>query len=191
MPSLALIEIVTDGSIASASPTAGAAEGRYHMAPDCACHTCRLRRRKIQSLNACYGSKCEELKVRKASLQYPNDQSFWQVREISQRAMCGRLRVGKNFFHASSRWSVQPCVRPVSAVHMTAGHNALRGSGPGQFHAFDHAVARVGCPDRRIDRLCITCCSSLPTVHITPPLPGAICFTPLVRRVPCSAPLSS
>src|SRR5262245_3638901 len=35
--------------------------------------------------------------------------------------MCGRLRVGKNFFHASSRWSVQPCVRPVSAVHMTAG----------------------------------------------------------------------
>src|SRR5262249_13197146 len=89
MPSLALIEIVTDGSIASASPTAGAAEGRYHMAPDCACHTCRLRRRKIQSLNACYGSKCEELKVRKASLQYPNDQSFWQVREISQRAISG------------------------------------------------------------------------------------------------------
>jgi hypothetical protein len=28
--------------------------------------------------------------------------------------------------------SVQPCVRPLSAVHMTAGHNALRGSGPGQ-----------------------------------------------------------
>src|SRR5215467_167717 len=30
-------------------------------------------------------SKCEELKVRKASLQYPNDQTlFGQVREISQ-----------------------------------------------------------------------------------------------------------
>jgi hypothetical protein len=29
-------------------------------------------------------------------------------------------------------WSVQPCVRPLSAVNMTAGHNALRGSGPGQ-----------------------------------------------------------
>ncbi len=28
--------------------------------------------------------------------------------------------------------SVQPCVRPIDAVHMTAGHNALRGSGPGQ-----------------------------------------------------------
>ena len=35
------------------------------------------------------------------------------------------------------RWSVQPCVRPVSAVHMTAGHNALRGSGPGQKPAFE------------------------------------------------------
>src|SRR5258706_11097790 len=29
-------------------------------------------------------------------------------------------------------WSVRPCVRPFSAVHMTAGHNALRGSGPDQ-----------------------------------------------------------
>ena len=30
----------------------------------------------------------------------------------------------------SQAWSVQPCVWPVCAVHMTAGHNALRGSGP-------------------------------------------------------------
>jgi hypothetical protein len=42
---------------------------------------------------------------------------------------------------------------------MTAGHNALRGSGPGQRHAFDDAVALLGCPDSRIDRRCITCCS--------------------------------
>ena len=64
------------------------------------------------------------------------------------------------------RWSVQPCVRPVSAVRMTAGHNALRGSGPGQKPAFDDALAHVGCPDRRIDRLCITCCSpSQPSHH--------------------------
>src|SRR4051794_24942874 len=64
------------------------------------------------------------------------------------------------------RWSVQPCVRPVSAVYMTAGHNALRGSGPGQKPAFDNALAHVGCPDRRIDRLCITCCSpSKPSHH--------------------------
>jgi hypothetical protein len=40
-------------------------------------------------------------------------------------------------------WSVQPCVRPVSAVRMTAGHNALRGSGPGQKPAFDDALAHV------------------------------------------------
>src|SRR5947207_10183600 len=59
----------------------------------------------------------------------------------------------------SQAWSVLPCVRPLSAVHMTAGHNALRGSGPGQNLAFNDAVAHVGCPDRRIDRLCITCCS--------------------------------
>ena len=38
-------------------------------------------------------------------------------------------------------WSVQPCVRPVDAVHMTAGHNALRGSGPGHKRAFDNALA--------------------------------------------------
>jgi hypothetical protein len=62
-------------------------------------------------------------------------------------------------------WSVQPCVRPVSAVRMTAGHNALRGSGPGQQPAFKDAVAHVGCPDRRIDRLCITCCSSSQPSH--------------------------
>src|SRR5438045_4981451 len=49
---------------------------------------------------------------------------------------------------------------------MTAGHNALRGSGPGQNRAFDDAMAQVGCPDRRIDRLCITCCSpSQPSHH--------------------------
>ena len=49
---------------------------------------------------------------------------------------------------------------------MTAGHNALRGSGPGQKPAFDNALAHVGCPDRRIDRLCITCCSpSQPSHH--------------------------
>jgi hypothetical protein len=29
-------------------------------------------------------------------------------------------------------WSVQPCVRPLNAAHRAAGHNALRGSGPGQ-----------------------------------------------------------
>jgi len=61
--------------------------------------------------------------------------------------------------------SVRPCVRPISAAHEAAGHNALRGSGPGQKLAFDNAVALVGCPDRRIDRLCITCCSPFQPSH--------------------------
>src|SRR3982751_1184088 len=77
-------------------------------------------------------------------------------------------------------WSVQPCVRPLSAVHMTAGHNALRGSGPDQKLAFDNAMALVGCPDRRIDRLCITCCSLLQPSHHAE-MPGAISFTPQAR----------
>jgi hypothetical protein len=48
--------------------------------------------------------------------------------EVRSSPMCGRLRVGKNFLHVLQDWSMRPCVRPVSAVHMTAGHNALRGS---------------------------------------------------------------
>jgi hypothetical protein len=35
-------------------------------------------------------------------------------------------------------------VRPLNAVHMTAGHNALRGSGPDQQLAFKNAMADVG-----------------------------------------------
>ena len=102
------------------------------------------------------------------------------------RAMCGRLRVGKNFLHVLQHWSVQPCVRPFDAVHMTAGHNALRGSGPGQQHAFDSdAMAQVGCPDRRIDRHCITCCSPSQPSHHTG-CPGAISFTAQERWVLCS-----
>ena len=62
--------------------------------------------------------------------------------------MCGRLRAVKGL-STSQRWSEQPCVRPMSAAHRAAGHNALRGSGPGQKLAFDDAVAHVGCPDHR------------------------------------------
>jgi methyl-accepting chemotaxis protein len=68
-------------------------------------------------------------------------------------------------FFTLRAWSVQPCVRPLSAVHMTAGHNALRGSNPDQKRAFDNAPTQVGCPDRRIDRLCITCCSPSQPSH--------------------------
>src|SRR5271167_357568 len=74
--------------------------------------------------------------------------------------------LARTFFTVLQHWSVQPCVRPFDAVHMTAGHNALRGSGPDQTLAFDNASTQVGCPDRRIDRLCITCCSpSQPSHH--------------------------
>ena len=74
--------------------------------------------------------------------------------------------LARAFFTVLQHWSVQPCVRPFDAVHMTAGHNALRGSGPDQHLAFKNALAHVGCPDRRIDRLCITCCSpSQPSHH--------------------------
>ena len=81
----------------------------------------------------------------------------------------------------SQAWSVQPCVRPLSAVHMTAGHNALRGSGPGQKNAFDDALARVGCPDRRIDRLCFTCCSPFQLSHHA--IRGAISLDLQRRRI--------
>jgi len=37
-----------------------------------------------------------------------------------------------------------------------AGHNALRGSGPNQKHAFKDALTHTGCPDPRIDLVCIT-----------------------------------
>jgi hypothetical protein len=91
-----------------------------------------------------------------------------QVRHRAKSEKC-HVWTAPSWQGESSRsrgWSVQPCVRPVSAVRMTAGHNALRGSGPGQNLALDHAVALVGCPDRRIDRLCITCCSpSQPSHH--------------------------
>ena len=94
--------------------------------------------------------------------QPPTAEIFGDRLEQPVSAMCGRLRLAREIL-TSRCWSVPPCVRPVAAVHMTAGHNALLGSGPGQLPAFDDAVALVGCPDRRIDRLCITCCSPSPT----------------------------
>ena len=90
----------------------------------------------------------------------------------------------QGFSSRRQHWSEQPCVRPVSAVHVTAGHNALRGSGPDQNLAFDNALTQVGCPDHRIDRFCITCCSPFPTIHITPRSRRDL--TPQARRVLCS-----
>ena len=84
------------------------------------------------------------------------------------------------------RWSVQPCVRPVSAVRMTAGHNALRGSGPGQKPAFRRCTGTCGLsrsPDRPALHYVLF---ALPT-FTSRRMSGAISFTPQARRVPCSA----
>ena len=47
-------------------------------------------------------------------------------------------RVGKDFLHLC-RLVGAPMCSACCAVHMTAGHNALRGSGPDQYPAFDNA----------------------------------------------------
>src|SRR5947207_8098912 len=95
--------------------------------------------------------------------------------------MCGRLRVGKDFLHVMQDWSVRPCVRPLGAVHMTAGHNALRGSGPGQNRAFDDEMAQVGCPERQDRPALHYVLFALPT-FTSRRMPGAISFTAQVRR---------
>ena len=115
---------------------------------------------------------------------YPRKRTFARRDHMSALGHVWTAPSWQGLFSRVQHWSVQPCVRPVDAVHMTAGHNALRGSGPGQKRAFDDALAQVGCPDRRIDRLCITCCSpSQPfTSHR---MPDAISFTPRAQLVPC------
>jgi hypothetical protein len=83
------------------------------------------------------------------------------------------------------RWSVPPCVRPFDAVHMTAGHNALRGSGPVksphsimQWHWWVVLIAgSTGAALRAVRP---------PNFHITPDV-GASSFTPRARWVPYSA----
>src|SRR6202035_2812983 len=96
----------------------------------------------------------------------PNTRHIAATSAMSEKCHVWTAPGWQVLFHVLQHWSVQPCVRPFNAVHMTAGHNALRGSGPGHKPAFDNALARVGCPDRRIDRLCITCCSpSQPSHH--------------------------
>src|SRR5262245_49532663 len=44
-------------------------------------------------------------------------------------------------------WSGGSCVRPVLCGGEAAGHNALRGSGPNQKHAFKDALTQTGSPD--------------------------------------------
>ena len=55
---------------------------------------------------------------------------------------------------------VQSCVRPVAAVHMTAGHNAFRWNGSRSKARARSAMAQTGFPAPGFDRWCIT--SQLP-----------------------------
>ena len=87
-------------------------------------------------------------------------------------------------FFTFAGWSVQPCVRPVCAVHMTAGHNAFRGSGPGQKPAFEMhwhkwVVLIAGSTGSALRAV------GPPNFLITPDV-GAISVMPQARRVPCS-----
>src|SRR3981189_1143568 len=93
------------------------------------------------SLHVRVGAKSAALTVGRSLPVFPDKRQFPSRLACLKSAMCGRLRVGKDFLHVRRLGSVQPCVRPVGAVHMTAGHNALRGSDPGQKPAFDNAMA--------------------------------------------------
>ena len=77
-------------------------------------------------------------------------------RERRNGAMCGRPGTpARAFFTSAVLVGAAMCSASISAVHVTAGHNALRGSGPGQRRPTKVAaiaLALVGCPDRRIDR---------------------------------------
>ena len=75
--------------------------------------------------------------------------------------------LARAFFTVLQHWSLQPCVRPFDAVYLTAGHNALRGSGPYQQLAFKNALAHVGCPDRRSTGSALRAVRP-PNLHITP-----------------------
>src|SRR5262249_33030659 len=76
------------------------------------------------------------------------------IREPSFRAKSRRL--GKNFLSCCSIGRVRSCVRPVLCGGEAAGHNALRGSGPNQKHAFKDALTQTGSPDPRIYLVCTT-----------------------------------
>jgi ligand-binding sensor domain-containing protein len=71
-----------------------------------------------------------------------------QIADKSQLDAKGHVWTASSQQLLSSRaqhWSVRPFVRPVNAVHMTVGHNALRASGHGHKLGFDNAQAFVGC----------------------------------------------
>ena len=87
--------------------------------------------------------------LRRSALQRPRQDRFRPkpVSPMSVWVMCGRRRLGKNFLSCCSIGRVRSCVRPVLCGGEAAGHNALRGSGPNQKHAFKDALTQTGSPD--------------------------------------------
>ena len=163
--------------IAISLPSPKSEPGKYRL------RWCVIRARIWSPRNGVYRSFCTAIILRSPCRR-------WVINDVSEaKALCplfiqfqtsdiatatagkGHVWTAPSWQGESSRvqhWSVRPCVRPLNAVHMTAGHNALRGSGPDHKPAFKNAMAQVGCPNRRIDRLCITCCSpSQPSHHAT------------------------
>src|SRR5262249_45863168 len=144
------------------------AQGKWHQQPlrRRAYPKAKDHRRNIAGLRALHCSKGAHHTVNRLCPLYPPTADIVSPPRNAHFVPCVDGSELARLFFTSAGWSVQPCVRPICAVDVTAGHNALRGSGPGQKPAFDDAPAQVGCPDRRIGRLCITCCSpSQPSHH--------------------------
>jgi hypothetical protein len=74
----------------------------------------------------CQGSSCTN--VRYSAHLGPNS----DIAPCRRRAHVWTAPSWQGLSSRVQYWSVRPCVRPTNAVHVTAGHNALRGSGPGQ-----------------------------------------------------------
>ena len=86
----------------------------------------------------------------------PSWQGFFHECSIGSVQPCVAGSELARLFSRVQHWSVQPCVRPKSAVRMTAGHSAFRGSGPGRRNAepVDPAIrqpTRARAPDTRRD----------------------------------------
>jgi hypothetical protein len=73
--------------------------------------------------------------------------------ERQSLAMCGRLSVGKGCLGVLRGWSVLPCVRPVDAAHVPLALMPSAERIPDQEHAFEDALAKLGCFVPGTDRL--------------------------------------
>jgi hypothetical protein len=104
---------------------------------------------------------------------------------MSEKAMWTAPGWQELFSHFAALVGAAMC-SAFNAVHMTAGHNA---SADQVLTNNSHeCYGTCGCPDRRIDRLCITCRSpSQPSRRASCP---ARLFIAQARRVPYRSPLA-